>query len=312
MYKTSSFVLAGFAALAAACAPHPAQRGSSVSSNDGGPGTGGNATTGGRGGGGVSGTGGATGGNTGGRGGTGGPAGGSTGGTGGSMSPRPMDAGAADTRPADTAMMMPAGRRVLFVVGNMTLSPGDAALDSHLKGRGFQITLGQDSVATATDAMGKDLLVISGSAGSTIVAGNFSDVTIPAVVLEVAVYDDMGMTGPTLFTDYGNNDNQMQILMNTATANHPLAAGLTGMVTVATEVSNLGWGLPAMTAVNIAAMTMNPNRVAIFGYDRGAMMVTKAAPARRVGFFSLELVSAALTADGKKLFDAAVDWALGR
>jgi hypothetical protein len=54
-----------------------------------------------------------------------------------------------------------------------------------------------------------------------------------------------------------------------------------------------------------------PNRVAIYSYEKGAMMVGGTpAPARRVGIFVHVGVADRLTPAGWQLFDAAIDWAL--
>jgi hypothetical protein len=64
-----------------------------------------------------------------------------------------------------------------------------------------------------------------------------------------------------------------------------------------------GWKSPVGTA------TPNPT---IFVYDKGAQMVTKNAPARRVHFFIYAAEDFPnLNRDGWDLYDAAIDWAMG-
>ena len=50
-------------------------------------------------------------------------------------------------------------------------------------------------------------------------------------------------------------------------------------------------------------------RVAVFGYARGAMMAMGMAPARRVGFFASDDSARYLGPNGIRLFNAAIDWA---
>lgn len=93
-------------------------------------------------------------------------------------------------------------------------------------------------------------------------------------------------------------------------AGHPLAAGLTGAITVVSMGSPLVWGNPAAAAEKVATFQAMNNKVAIFGYPKGAMMTAGTAAARRVGFFATDVASSRLTDNGKKLLDAAIRWAL--
>ena len=91
---------------------------------------------------------------------------------------------------------------------------------------------------------------------------------------------------------------------------HPLAAGLSGTVTVVQAASNVGWGAPAPMAARIASIQGAASRVAIFAYTRGAEMSMGPAPAKRIGIFAQESVSSRLTDAGIQLLGAAVDWAI--
>jgi hypothetical protein len=50
----------------------------------------------------------------------------------------------------------------------------------------------------------------------------------------------------------------------------------------------------------------------VFAYENGASMVGANAPARRVGWLAERDTPPLLTADGLRLFDAAIFWAAGR
>jgi hypothetical protein len=94
-------------------------------------------------------------------------------------------------------------------------------------------------------------------------------------------------------------------------AEHPIAAGFTGTVTVLNGTgAELGWGKPAAGAERVATMPGFTDRVAIFGYSRGATMVIGQAPARRVGAFVMEFAAVQLNANGIGLLSAAIDWAV--
>jgi hypothetical protein len=94
---------------------------------------------------------------------------------------------------------------------------------------------------------------------------------------------------------------------------HPLGAGLPpGTVTVLTTPDRqriIGFSAVGPDAIKIATDPQNPDAYAIVGYDKGADMGNGLrAPAKRVGFFWHR--PAATTAEGTRLFKAAVDWLL--
>ena len=121
--------------------------------------------------------------------------------------------------------------------------------------------------------------------------------------------DDLGMTGNAAADhDISFGQTQLQII----NASHPLAAGLSGTVTVTGAASIFSWGRPNANAANIATIVGDANKSAIFGYEKGAAMVGLTAPARRVGFFLENATAAELTGQGFALFDAAVRWVTGR
>ena len=94
-------------------------------------------------------------------------------------------------------------------------------------------------------------------------------------------------------------------------AAHPLAAGLSGTVTVS-SAATFTWGVPNANAVVVARPTSNATRASIFAYERGAGMVGLTAPGRRVGFFLQDTTGAALNPSGRALVDAALRWATGQ
>ncbi len=204
----------------------------------------------------------------------------------------------------------PGTGEILFVVGNPnSLTNGDTAVRNRLEGRGYTVTIVDDSASQTSDANGKVLVVISSTVNSGNVGNKFRNVTVPVIVWEQALLDNMRMTGNNS-GDHGTdrNENRVNIIDNT----HPLAAGLpSGNVRVTTSNQTFSWGLPNNNAIKIATLRNNSNRYAIFAYETGASMVNLTAPARRVGFFLENNTASRLNNDGWALFDAAVDWATG-
>jgi len=106
----------------------------------------------------------------------------------------------------------------------------------------------------------------------------------------------MGMTGPLAAADFGTATNQRQLAI--VTPSHPLAAGLTGRVTVTASLATFSWGRPAPSAVVIARLPDGSTRAGIFAYEKGAAMVGHTAPGRRVGFFLDNTTPSSLTPAG--------------
>ena len=92
-----------------------------------------------------------------------------------------------------------------------------------------------------------------------------------------------------------------------------MAAGLpAGVVDVYEKQAPMNWGKPGLGATLIATLYGHPEKAAIFGYEQGATMDYESlAPARRVMFFLDNETFPNLSNAGLKLFDAAVDWAMG-
>jgi hypothetical protein len=106
-----------------------------------------------------------------------------------------------------------------------------------------------------------------------------------------------------------NTPNTLQAIKIVKT-DHPLAAGLSGTVRVYTdnvcrEVRGQGVG---PDAIKIANTPVDATSWAIFAYEKGGMMPGGKAPGKRVGFFWHRPSGA--TPEGKKLFIAAVAWAI--
>jgi hypothetical protein len=118
------------------------------------------------------------------------------------------------------------------------------------------------------------------------------------------------MTGTVAGTDFGTLASQTTL--NVVEPAHPLAAGLSGLVTVTRAARTISFGVPNANAVAVARPNGSATRAVIFGYERGAVMPGRTAPGRRVGFFFENTTANALTGAGWSLFDAAVRWVSGR
>lgn len=200
---------------------------------------------------------------------------------------------------------------VLFVVGSTYLNGGDNWVKNRLQSLGLNVTCKSATAATAADATGKGLVVISSTINSGDVTGKFTNVTVPVVTWESYILDDMKMTGSTAQTDYGQNSSYHSLVINDA--NHPLSAGLSGTVQVLTAGSWVRWGATTnAAAIKAAKVSGQSTWYGTFGFEKNANMHGGfVAPARRVSLFLDEDTPTMLTDKGKKLFDAAIEWAIG-
>jgi len=203
----------------------------------------------------------------------------------------------------------PSNGSALLVVGNVALSAGDTAVNNRLVVLGYSVLVRTGSAAVSGDATGKAVVAISSTVASTDVNTKFKNVAVPVVVWESNLFDDMGMTGTVSGADFGVSGAQTQMSM--LASSHPLAAGLSGTVTVTNSSDGFGWGKPAASAINVAAQTSDATKIVVFGYEAGSAMVGLSAPARRLGFFLRDDTAANLTGNGWRLFDAAIAWAKG-
>jgi hypothetical protein len=184
---------------------------------------------------------------------------------------------------------------------------GDTALKTKLTGMGLTVTSAIDS-GPASAADGKALLVITSSAARATLADKFKATAVPAIVMKSGVLASMSMTtavaaGQDTETDATETD----IAITDAAS--PLAAGFpAGNVKVYTAMSRIVAGAPAPAAKKVATVVGMPAQVAIFWYAADATMVGGfKAPAKRIGFFIHQ--TATLSAEGLKLFEAAVNFA---
>lgn len=199
---------------------------------------------------------------------------------------------------------------VLFVANSTTLNAAELDVSNRLVSLGFFLTVKSASTAVTADANGKRLVVISETAPSATVSNRFTSVAVPVVTWEDGIYDDMKLTSTTASTDFGTVASQTQVIM--VTTNHVMATNLSGTITVASS-STFPWGKPLGTnGIRIARLTgSDTNRVAIFGYEQGSMMVGGfPAPARRATVLVPHSSSVMLNSNGYRLFDAAIRWAV--
>ena len=198
-------------------------------------------------------------------------------------------------------------KEILFVASSTSLSGFDVPLRDRLLAQGYTVTVKGAAQVVASDLNGKDLIIIAGSVTPSTLGSMYRLSTVPIFTWLYSYYGTLGMTGTTSYTDYGANGGVMNI--NVTNTGHPIAAGLSGTIALTTTNYTQSWAIPGTGATTIALKAGAPTKSALFVYEAGATMVGLNAPARRVGFPMVH--GATLSADGYKLFDAGVAWAMG-
>ena len=226
------------------------------------------------------------------------------------------------------------GKKVLYVYNQTKLEKAKAsipppadpkripALDSwrkndtkvidFLKSLGFVVT-GADESSLLDAAKDQDLIIISESVDALDIGTKYRNVPVPLITFENDLLGELGMTALKNGRDYGTDDNQRFLWL--VNAPHPLAAGLSAGIQNVLNDENLkmNWGKPGLGAITIATLRGEPDKAAIFAYEKGATMNSEfLAPARRLSFFLRQNTFEQLRPEGLALFRAAVLWSVTR
>lgn len=191
------------------------------------------------------------------------------------------------------------------------LRGSEERLKARLERLGFQVTVVDGGALTPEMARLAALLVFSPSVSSNLLEPWIAELPVPLLVLESTGLEQLGLTGRRWKRDIGPAPPQTEVVIENPA--HPLAAGLTGTVRVLAWPLNLRWAAPPAGANLVASYPGAPAQAGLlFGYERGAPTALGVAPARRVGLFlGNGRVIRALTEQGWRLFDAAVQWCAG-
>ena len=225
------------------------------------------------------------------------------------------------------------GRTILMICGdeNRTVLPctsiGDVFVKNHL-----ELDMGHKVLRMPHDteagkmlaaANGADLVIIVESVGSGTVGTKIVSTPTPILTSEAFLQDEFGLVNPKGkpldpgLPDagaFGAIENQTAI--NITNPGHPLAAGLKGRVQVYRFPREMNWGKETAPSVEaIATLTDYPTAKLIYLIRKGAKLYDGTpAPGLRVQFFvendnetgTVNL----MTADGLRLWDAAINYAL--
>lgn len=193
----------------------------------------------------------------------------------------------------------PAGTPVALVVADPALlTPSEAKLKTRLD-PSYDVHVVDDGAVTPQLVAGMSVVVLGGSVDESTV-GALRTVATPMLVTRNQLLDELAMAPAA---------DQGQVTGTTvgvSTPVHPLAATLTGTVTVNNRAKLLYWGRPAPAATVIAEA--GPGQPVLFAYRPGATLTDGSAAAEcRVYWSAAQATS--WTAQAGALFDRAVAYA---
>jgi hypothetical protein len=255
-------------------------------------------------------------------GGSGNPTGGSaTGGAGMDPDSGPPDSGAApDAAAGDAGTAIPPGtHKVVLLVGDIHVTDQSRLqlieiLKSMHESHGIEVEVMDSRMAKASVLQGASLVIAGPNNNycSDNPDPSLKTMEIPLMVSRDCKTTMLGLGFMMNTQEYITN---LPVKLEIVKPEHPLAAGLSGVVGVLETRCRLVRGRDlGPDAIKIAkspadATPTFPESWPIFAYEKGGMMVGGfRAPAKRIGFFWHR--PSAVTPEGKKLFVAAVDWAL--
>ena len=192
--------------------------------------------------------------------------------------------------------------QILFVSGSSRPPAPDRAVINHLEGRGHIVTSIADTDVAGQDPSGYDLVIVASSVTPNDVGSSLRDVSVPVLLWEQFLYDEMRMaTQPRTTSSNARN-------IRIEAPGHPIADGMTGLHSISNGSTRLTFATAAATAQVVATVG---GRTHTFAYDAGDSMADGfVAPATRVGIGFDYGTPAVLSAAGWRLFDGAVAFAL--
>jgi hypothetical protein len=210
---------------------------------------------------------------------------------------------------AATAAPSSVGEILLVVQTGGPSMPVDSMIANHLTVRGLRII---DQASDPAIARGAALVILSSTVSAKDVKPGWRQLPVPLLTWENDLLDDLAMTGKRHDADFGETEKERYLWV--VNAPHPMAGGLpAGVANVYVKQAPMSWGKPGLGATTIATVYGQPEKAAIFGYEKGATMDYEAlAPARRTMIFLDNETFGNLSPAGLSLFDAAIDWTLGR
>ena len=218
------------------------------------------------------------------------------------------------------------GDNILFIVNDPTEGSfqNDAIIKDLLESLGHTVTYfddDEDEAATEIAAAAADLVYISESVGSGGIREEITEIETPIIVGEPYAWDEMGMT-----RGGGGTSAVATTDITIVSPGHPMAAGLSGTVTVLTDITGaegtaeFAMGDAGDEATVIATVTLADGQTydAIIVYEKGAALAVPPTDGSgpfaadiRIGMFFHYYAHDVLNDNAFALIEAAVKYVLG-
>ncbi|MFB0525286.1 MAG: hypothetical protein ACETVZ_07070 [Phycisphaerae bacterium] len=175
------------------------------------------------------------------------------------------------------------GADILFIARldetSVLMQQGDDTLKAYLEGLGHTVTYFDDNENEAdmeAAAAAADVVFISESVDSKNINNKITEIETPMVITECWAWYEMGLCTPTPGADdsIAVATTDIEIIA----PGHPLAAGLTGTVTVLTDIAGdrgnarISTGIPGSAATVVAQATLSDGHTyaCLYAYEKGA------------------------------------------
>ena len=218
------------------------------------------------------------------------------------------------------------GDNILFIVNDPTEATfqNDGLIKDLLENLGHTVTYfddDEDEAATEIAAAAADLVYISESVGSGGIREEITEIETPIIVGEPYAWDEMGMT-----RGGGGTSAVATTDITIVSPGHPMAAGLSGTVTVLTDITGaegtaeFAMGDAGDEATVIATVTLADGQTydAIIVYEKGAALAVPPTDGSgpfaadiRIGMFFHYYAHDVLNDNAFALIEAAVKYVLG-
>ena len=196
--------------------------------------------------------------------------------------------------------------KIIMISADEPPGAADQALIDRVVDLGFDVESHSQNEAQPVDISGAAAVLIGEALGSGNITNAYKDVTIPVIITEAYVLDDMQFATDGTF----NTSPDKSIII--VDGRLPIAGGLTGEVQIASEEADICSTSDIQGDAHIIAQTVVSGDVCLATYEKGAIgMDGVAVPARRVFVFSHAVMIPLLTDDGWGLVERSVLWALG-
>ncbi|MCA9197619.1 MAG: lamin tail domain-containing protein [Planctomycetales bacterium] len=195
------------------------------------------------------------------------------------------------------------GKRILFVSDTATPQGYETDVVHHLENVGHAVTVISDESITMDATSTSDLVYISETVSSGRIGSKLTLATVPIIVSESWLFDDLHLTGTVPDVDFGVVPSTNHV--NITSLSHAIVSGLelTEFDLYATP-GNVGWGQPL--ASSIISTLSDTNRPVVFAYATGAPLYDGSpAPAARIALPIWNTPSTTTL----QLLDNAIDWA---